>query len=61
MNNKKSPGLRVSFISHSNHSYLSEYIKLSDADRSEYNTFENLNLLALRNFNPNIIIIDEYF
>ena len=61
MNNNDTHGLKFCFISNSNHSYLTDYIQLSQNDFSKDFSFENLNLSDLRDFNPNIIVIDEYF
>ncbi len=61
MNNKDTHGLNICFISNSNHSYLTDYIQLSKNDFSKDFSFKNINLLELKGFNPDIIIIDEYF
>ncbi|NQX97690.1 MAG: hypothetical protein HRT73_07395 [Flavobacteriales bacterium] len=49
------------FISNSDQSYLADYVDLSHFDSSLDFSFDNINLTELKNFNPNIIIIDQYF
>ena len=49
------------FISNSDQSYLSEYIDLSRFDSNLYFSFKNINLNELKEYKPNIIIIDQYF
>jgi hypothetical protein len=61
MKNADTHGLKFCFISNSNHSYLNEYIEISQNDFRKDYSFENLNLLNIKEFNPDVIIIDEYF
>jgi hypothetical protein len=61
MNNNVTHGLKICFISNSQQSYLTDYIHLSKNDYILYFSFENLNLSELKNYNPDIIIVDEYF
>jgi hypothetical protein len=49
------------FISHSEQSYLTNYIHLSRNDINKDFSFQNLNLLELKIYDPNIIVIDQYF
>lgn len=49
------------FISNSNKSYLTDYIKLTKNDCCLEYSFENVNLSELKDYKPDIIIIDEYF
>ena len=61
MNNKDTGGLKFCFISNANCSYLTEYIHLSLNDFRKDFSFTNLNLYDLRSYQPDIIVIDEYF
>ena len=61
MINQPSNGLNACFISQSNHGYISDHINLSDHDNRQFFSFEELKLLQLKSFNPDTIIIDEYF
>jgi DNA-binding NarL/FixJ family response regulator len=49
------------FISNSDQSYLAEYIDLSRFDSNLDFSFENIDLKQLKEYKPNIIIIDQYF
>lgn len=49
------------FISHTNQSYLAEYLDLDQFDTNIDFSFDNINLNELKNYDPNIIIIDQYF
>ncbi len=49
------------FISISGQNYLTEYINISPHDLVLDFSFKNINLLELKNYEPNMIIIDEYF
>ncbi len=49
------------FISNSNQSYLANYINLSPNDFNIDFAFDQLNLTELKSYDPNIIIIDQYF
>jgi hypothetical protein len=49
------------FISKSEQSYLTDYINLSRNDLIKDFSFENLNLLGLKIYEPDIIVIDQYF
>ena len=53
--------LKFCFISNSNQSYLADYINLSRYDFSLDFSFKNINLSELKSYEPNIIVIDEYF
>jgi hypothetical protein len=61
MNNKYTGGLKFCFISNANYSYLTEYIHLSLHDFRKDFSFKNINLSDLRSYQPDIIVIDEYF
>lgn len=52
---------RICFIANSDQSYLVEYLNLSRDDVNKNFTFNKLNLSELRNFDPDIIVIDQYF
>lgn len=49
------------FISCSNQNSLAEYFDLSRFDNNLDFTFDNFNLNELKGFNPDIIVIDQYF
>ena len=49
------------FISDSEQSYLIDYINLSRDDLNIDFSFKNINLLELKIYDPNIIVIDQYF
>ena len=49
------------FISNSDQSYLADYVDFSRFDKSLDFSFDNINLTELKDFNPDIIIIDQYF
>jgi hypothetical protein len=49
------------FISNTEQSYLTDYINLSRYDLNIDFSFKNLNLLELKIYEPNIIVIDQYF
>ena len=49
------------FISKSEQSYLTDYINLSRNDLNKDFSFENINLLGLKIYDPDIIVIDQYF
>jgi hypothetical protein len=53
--------LRFCFISNSGNSGLSKYFNFSNNDTKKEFSFKNLNLLELKGYEPNIIIIDKYF
>jgi hypothetical protein len=61
MNTSPNSSRKFCFISNSDQSYLSEYIDLSPFDSNLDFSFENINLNELKEYNPNIIIIDQYF
>ena len=49
------------FISNSNQSYLADYLDLSRFDSNLDYSFDNINLNVLKGFDPDIIVIDQYF
>ena len=61
MKSPQAPLLRFCFIGPSPKSYLIEYIHLNRNDRNREYSFENLNLMELRAYDPHVIVIDEYF
>lgn len=61
MNNENTSALKFCFISNAKNSYLTEYIELSLNDFRMDFSFENLNLSDLKSYQPDIIIVDEYF
>ncbi|MBL4667684.1 MAG: hypothetical protein JKY30_00260 [Flavobacteriales bacterium] len=61
MNRLTNNSRKFCFISNSDQSYLIDYINLSRSDMNIDFSFENLNLTELKNYAPNIIVIDQYF
>ena len=61
MNRIKNTPRKFCFISNSEQSYLADYINLSRNDLILDFSFKNINLSELKNYEPNILIIDEYF
>tara|TARA_B100000809_G_C15077322_1_gene508335 strand:+ start:633 stop:1022 length:390 start_codon:yes stop_codon:yes gene_type:complete len=61
MNSTSNASRKFCFISNSDQSYLSEYIDLSRFDNNLDFSFENINLNELKEYHPDIIIIDQYF
>lgn len=52
---------RFCIISNANQSYLSGFIKLTNNDLKLTLSFKKINLALLKNYDPSVIIIDEYF
>ncbi len=52
---------RFCFISNAEQSHLVDYINLSRNDLNIDFSFKNINLTQLKNYDPNVIIIDQYF
>ncbi len=61
MNQTNSPAQKFCFISTSEQSYLADYINLARNDSVLDLSFKNINLSELKSYEPNIIILDEYF
>lgn len=61
MNLSSESSRKFCFISCSNQNSLAEYFDLSRFDNNLDFSFENFNLTELKAFNPNIIVIDQYF
>lgn len=52
---------KFSFISTSGKSYLAEYLNLSRKETSKDYSFKKLDLNALIEYNPEIVVVDLYF
>ncbi|MCB0400651.1 MAG: hypothetical protein KDD41_01065 [Flavobacteriales bacterium] len=52
---------KICFIGNSDHSYLLEYIHLNRSDQHLSFSFKTLDLNALLDFAPDIIVVDLYF
>jgi hypothetical protein len=61
MNRINNDSRKFCFISNSEQSYLADYINLSANDLVIDFSFNNINLSELKGYEPNMIIIDEYF